>query len=36
MAEFESCVVPFPLQRSPLHESERSPYPLKRQLNYAA
>ncbi|TRO40756.1 hypothetical protein EQ831_13835 [Pseudomonas sp. ALS1279] len=25
MAEFESCVVPFPLQRSPLHESERSP-----------
>ncbi|MBS7689780.1 hypothetical protein I0E98_01530 [Pseudomonas lalucatii] len=27
MAEFESCVVPFPLQRSPLHESERSPQP---------
>ncbi len=27
MAEFESCVVPFPLQRSPLHESERSPLP---------
>ncbi len=25
MAEFEPCVVPFPLQRSPLHESERSP-----------
>ena len=23
MAEFEPCVVPFPLQRSPLHESER-------------
>ncbi|MCY1295999.1 hypothetical protein D9M69_452790 [compost metagenome] len=27
MVEFESCVVPFPLQRSPLHESERSPLP---------
>ncbi|CAH0261782.1 hypothetical protein SRABI70_03232 [Pseudomonas sp. Bi70] len=27
MAEFESCVVPFPLQRSPLHESERSSLP---------
>ena len=27
MAEFESCVVPFPQQRSPLHESERSPIP---------
>lgn len=27
MAEFESCVVPFPLQRSPLHESERSHLP---------
>ena len=27
MAEFESCVVPLPMQRSPLHESERSPLP---------
>ncbi|RMH83086.1 hypothetical protein EA796_18095 [Pseudomonas sp. AOB-7] len=27
MAELESCVVPSPLQRSPLHESERSPRP---------
>ncbi|WP_230123203.1 hypothetical protein [Pseudomonas sp. Bi70] len=27
MAEFKSCVVPFPLQRNPLHESERSPLP---------
>ncbi|CAE6947694.1 conserved protein of unknown function [Ectopseudomonas oleovorans] len=27
MAELESSVVPFPLQRSPLHESERSPLP---------
>ncbi|MHC5352215.1 hypothetical protein [Metapseudomonas furukawaii] len=27
MAEFKTCVVPFPLQRSPLHESERSPQP---------
>jgi len=27
VAEFESCVVPFPLQRSPLHESERSALP---------
>jgi len=36
MAEFKSCVVPFPLQRSPLHESERSPTPLKLRLNCAA
>ncbi|MHC5352488.1 hypothetical protein [Metapseudomonas furukawaii] len=27
MAEFKTCVVPFPLQRSPLHESERSTLP---------
>lgn len=27
MAKFEFCVVPFPLQRSPLQESERSPLP---------
>nr|WP_244597195.1 LasR-specific antiactivator QslA [Pseudomonas oleovorans] len=27
MAEFESCIVPFPLQRSPLHESEGSHLP---------
>lgn len=24
MAEFETCVIPFPLRPSPLHESERS------------
>ncbi|WP_271408023.1 hypothetical protein [Pseudomonas sp. Q1-7] len=27
MAEFETCVVPFPRRPSPLHESERSPLP---------
>ncbi|CAE6934520.1 conserved protein of unknown function [Ectopseudomonas oleovorans] len=27
MAEFESCVVPFPFQRRPLHECERFPLP---------
>lgn len=27
MAEFETCVVPFPLRPSPLHESERSTLP---------
>ncbi|MGV8180272.1 hypothetical protein [Pseudomonas aeruginosa] len=25
MAEFETCVVPFPRRPSPLHESKRSP-----------
>ncbi|WP_296217288.1 hypothetical protein [Pseudomonas sp. UBA2684] len=25
MAEFETCIVPFPRRPSPLHESERSP-----------
>jgi hypothetical protein len=25
MAEFETCVIPFPLRPSPLYESERSP-----------
>ena len=28
MAEFETCVVPFPRRPSPLHESERSPLPI--------
>ncbi|MFG5862624.1 hypothetical protein [Metapseudomonas sp. CR1201] len=28
MAEFETCVVPFPRRPSPLHESERSPLPV--------
>jgi hypothetical protein len=28
MAEFETCVIPFPRQPSPLHESERSALPL--------
>jgi hypothetical protein len=28
MAEFETCVVPFPRQPSPLHESERSAHPV--------
>ncbi|MCY1546177.1 hypothetical protein D9M68_821610 [compost metagenome] len=28
MAEFETCVVPFPRRRSPLHESEPSPLPI--------
>ena len=28
MAEFETCVVPFPRQPSPLHESERSALPV--------
>jgi len=28
MAEFETCVVPFPRQPSPLHESERSTLPI--------
>lgn len=27
MAELESCVIPFPLRPSPLHESERSSLP---------
>ena len=27
MAEFETCVVPFPRRPSPLHESERSTLP---------
>ncbi|WP_375739336.1 hypothetical protein [Pseudomonas boanensis] len=27
MAEFETCVVPFPRRPSPLHESGRSPLP---------
>ncbi|HFH2889182.1 hypothetical protein [Pseudomonas aeruginosa] len=27
MAELKSCVVPFPQQRSPLHDSERSSLP---------
>ncbi|MDT4888788.1 hypothetical protein FQZ97_1254010 [compost metagenome] len=27
MAEFETCVIPFPKRPSPLHESERSPLP---------
>lgn len=28
MAEFETCVVPFPRRPSPLHESERSALPV--------
>lgn len=28
MAEFETCVVPFPRRPSPLHESEPSPLPI--------
>lgn len=28
MAEFETCILPFPRQPSPLHESERSPLPV--------
>ncbi|MBS7663587.1 hypothetical protein I0D00_16805 [Pseudomonas lalucatii] len=28
MAEFETCIVPFPRQPSPLHESEPSPLPV--------
>ncbi|MDH4609717.1 hypothetical protein [Pseudomonas sp. BN102] len=28
MAEFETCVIPFPRRPSPLHESERSPLPV--------
>ncbi|MDP2243391.1 hypothetical protein [Pseudomonas sp.] len=28
MAEFETCVVPFPRRPSPLHESEPSPFPV--------
>jgi hypothetical protein len=28
MAEFETCVVPFPRRPSPLHESESSPLPV--------
>ena len=28
MAEFETCVVPFPRRPSPLHDSERSPLPI--------
>ncbi|TRU33440.1 MAG: hypothetical protein EWV78_15315 [Microcystis aeruginosa Ma_MB_F_20061100_S20D] len=27
MAEFETCVVPFPLRPNPLHESKRSTLP---------
>ncbi len=26
MAEFETCVIPFPLRHNPLHEAERSPH----------
>lgn len=28
MAEFETCIVPFPRRPSPLHESKRSPLPV--------
>ena len=28
MAEFETCIIPFPRRPSPLHESERSPLPV--------
>ena len=28
MAEFETCVIPFPRRPSPLHESEHSPLPI--------
>ena len=27
MAEFETCVIPFPLRYNPLREAERSPHP---------